>query len=152
MLVGKLKKGPKGYGDQLDVTIPPLLAGAISRFTTTVKSGKYVQARCKSKYQKWQAITKYKNHADHGRLATKCKQKKKKRVAARGRGCNGRPGGRPLCVRGLNRPWAQGYGNRWDLAPPVGSGRIRPSERTGGADCGVHAGYVNESESAIAGS
>ena len=43
VLVGKLKrKGPKGYGNQLDVTIPPLLAGAISRFTTTVKNGKYV--------------------------------------------------------------------------------------------------------------
>ena len=60
VLVGKLKTGkkaPKGYGSQLDVTIPPLLAGAISRFTTTVKNGKYVQARCKTKNEKWQAIT-----------------------------------------------------------------------------------------------
>jgi hypothetical protein len=66
VLVGKLKTGkkaPKGYGSQLDVTIPPLLAGAISRFTTTVKSGKYVQARCKTKSEKWQAITSYDNHA-----------------------------------------------------------------------------------------
>ena len=69
MLVGKLKKGPKGYGNQLDVTIPPLLAGAISRFTTTVKNGKYVQARCKTKNEKWQATTMYNNHAEHdGRL------------------------------------------------------------------------------------
>ena len=60
VLVGKLKTGkkaPKGYGNQLDVTIPPLLAGAITRFTTTVKNGKYVQARCKTKNEKWQAIT-----------------------------------------------------------------------------------------------
>ena len=59
VLVGKLKTGkkaPKGYGSQLDVTIPPLLAGAITRFTTTVKNGKYVQARCKTKNEKWQAI------------------------------------------------------------------------------------------------
>ena len=80
VLVGKLKKGPKGYGDQLDVTIPPLLAGAISRFTTTVKAGKYVQARCKSKSEKWQAITKYNNHADTtDDYASTCKQKKKKK-------------------------------------------------------------------------
>ena len=79
VLVGKLKKGPKGYGNQLDVTIPPLLAGAISRFTTTVKNGKYVQARCKSKSEKWQAITKYNNHADTtDDYASTCKQKKKK--------------------------------------------------------------------------
>jgi hypothetical protein len=80
VLVGKLKKGPKGYGDQLDVTIPPLLAGAISRFTTTVKAGKYVQARCKTKSEKWQAITKYNNHADTtDDYTSTCKQKKKKK-------------------------------------------------------------------------
>jgi hypothetical protein len=79
VLVGKLKTGkkaPKGYGAQLDVTIPPLLAGAISRFTTTVKSGKYVQARCKSKNEKWQAITKYDNHAQTtDDYTSKCKPK-----------------------------------------------------------------------------
>ena len=67
ILVGKLKTGkkaPKGYGSQLDVAIPDLDAGAIARFTTTVKSGKYVQARCKTKNEKWQAISKYYNHAD----------------------------------------------------------------------------------------
>ncbi|HEU4803018.1 MAG TPA: hypothetical protein VFS73_07570 [Solirubrobacterales bacterium] len=79
VLVGKLKTGkkaPKGYGSQLDVTIPPLLAGAISRFTTTVKSGKYVQARCKTKSEKWQAITSYDNHAQTtDDYVSKCKQK-----------------------------------------------------------------------------
>ena len=79
VLVGKLKTGkkaPKGYGSQLDVTIPPLLAGAISRFTTTVKAGKYVQARCKTKNEKWQAITKYDNHAQTtDDYVSKCKQK-----------------------------------------------------------------------------
>ena len=79
VLVGKLKTGkkaPNGYGAQLDVTIPPLLAGAISRFTTTVKSGKYVQARCKAKNEKWQAITKYNNHPQTtDDYASKCKQK-----------------------------------------------------------------------------
>ncbi|MEZ5155063.1 MAG: hypothetical protein R2718_03025 [Solirubrobacterales bacterium] len=80
VLVGKLKKGPKGYGRTLDVKIPPLLAGAISRFTTTVKSGKYVQARCKSKNMKFQAVTWYDDHAttkdDYGQ---KCKAKKGKK-------------------------------------------------------------------------
>jgi len=80
VLVGKLKKGPKGYGNQLDVTIPPLLAGAISRFTTTVKKGKYVQARCKNKNEKWQAITKYDNHPQTSDdYKSKCKQKKSKK-------------------------------------------------------------------------
>ncbi len=76
VLVGKLKDGPDGYGDQLDVTIPPLLAGAISRFTTTVKKGDYVQARCKNKNEKWQAVTKYENHpTTTDDYTSKCKQK-----------------------------------------------------------------------------
>jgi len=83
ILVGKLKTGkkaPKGYGSQLDVTVPPLLAGAISRFTTTVKSGKYVTARCKSKKEKWQAITTYSNHATTtDDYESTCKQKKSKK-------------------------------------------------------------------------
>jgi hypothetical protein len=80
VLVGKIKKGPKGYGKQLNVTIPPLLAGAISRFTTTVKSGKYVQARCKTKNQKFQAVTTYTNHPKTtDDFTSKCQQKKKKK-------------------------------------------------------------------------
>ena len=79
VLVGKLKNGPKGYGNQLDVTIPPLALGAIARFTTTVKAGKYVQARCKSKNEKWQAITTFSNYPSATNTtddyATKCKQK-----------------------------------------------------------------------------
>ena len=79
ILVGKLKQGkkaPKGYGAQLDVTIPPLALGAIRRFTATVKAKKYVQARCKTKSEKWQAITKYDNHAQTtDDYVSKCKQK-----------------------------------------------------------------------------
>jgi hypothetical protein len=83
VLVGKLKTGkkaPKGYGSQLDVTVPPLLAGAISRFTTTVKNGKYVQARCKNKNEKWQAITTYNNYpTTTDDYKSTCKQKKNKK-------------------------------------------------------------------------
>lgn len=80
VLVGKLKKGPKGFGNQLDVTIPPLALGAIRRFTTTVKAGKYVQARCKSKNEKWQAVSMYDDHAKTtDDYTTKCKPKKKKK-------------------------------------------------------------------------
>ena len=81
VLVGKLKTGkkaPKGYGSQLDVTIPPLLAGAIARFTTTVKAGKYVQARCKAKNEKWRAITTFENFTSPtvtDDYTSKCKQK-----------------------------------------------------------------------------
>ncbi|MBA2524113.1 MAG: hypothetical protein H0V25_12415 [Solirubrobacterales bacterium] len=76
VLVGKLKKGPTGYGNSLDVTIPPLLAGAIDDFTTTVKAGKYVQARCKSKTNKFQARSFYTNHTPTvATFTTKCSQK-----------------------------------------------------------------------------
>jgi hypothetical protein len=81
VLVGKLKTGnkaPAGYGSQLDVTIPPLQAGAIARFTTTVKNGKYVQARCKTKSENWQAITKFSNYTPStvtDDYTSKCKQK-----------------------------------------------------------------------------
>ena len=62
ILVGRLQKGPKGFGRTLNVKIPPLLAGAISRFTATVQNGRYVQARCRSKRMRFQAITRYSNH------------------------------------------------------------------------------------------
>ncbi len=78
MLVGKIKDGPKGYGKQLDVTIPPLALGAITRFTTTVKDGKYVQGRCKNKNMKFQAITTFSNYTPAtvtDDYSSKCKQK-----------------------------------------------------------------------------
>jgi hypothetical protein len=78
LLVGKLKegKGGPGFGDLLDVRIPPLLAGAISRFTTTVKAKKYVQARCKTKTMKFQATTDYDTHpTTTDQYTTKCKRK-----------------------------------------------------------------------------
>jgi hypothetical protein len=62
ILVGRLQKGPKGFGRQLNVKIPPLLAGAIARFTATVQNGRYVQARCKTKRMRFQAITRFTNH------------------------------------------------------------------------------------------
>lgn len=86
VLVGKLKKAPKGYGRTLDVKIPPLLAGAISRFTTTVKAGKYVQARCKSKNMKFQAITQYEDHpTTKDDFKQKCQVKKGKKGKGKGK-------------------------------------------------------------------
>jgi hypothetical protein len=80
VLVGKLTAGPSGFGRTLDVTIPDLLAGAISDFKTTVKAGKYVQSRCKDKTPTYQARTEYENHAPTTATAQdKCTQKKKKK-------------------------------------------------------------------------
>jgi hypothetical protein len=62
ILVGRLRKGPKGFGRTLNVKIPPILAGAISRFTATVQNGRYVQARCKTKRMRFQAVTRFTNH------------------------------------------------------------------------------------------
>lgn len=77
ILPGKLKKGPKGFGKTLDVTVPELDAGAISKFITTVKAGKFVQARCKSKMNKFQARTSYDNHKSTTATdSAKCKRKK----------------------------------------------------------------------------
>ena len=80
ILTGKLVNGPSGFGKTLDVTIPPLDAGAISDFLTTVKAGKYVQARCKSKTNNFQARSTYSNHPDTTATdSTTCKQKKSKK-------------------------------------------------------------------------
>ena len=64
ILVGKLRRRSKvaaGHGTpykkSLDVTIPPLAAGAISFFEVTIPKGTYVQARCKPKKLQWQATT-----------------------------------------------------------------------------------------------
>jgi hypothetical protein len=80
VLIGKLKKGPKAYGSQLDVTVPPLAAGGIARFTVTVKAKSYVQARCKSKTMKYQAITTFEDHPKvSDNYSHKCTQKKAKK-------------------------------------------------------------------------
>lgn len=80
ILPAKLVAGPPGFGRTLDVTIPDLLAGAIADFKTTVKAGKYVQARCKDKTPTFQARTEYENHSDTTATASDpCKQKKKKK-------------------------------------------------------------------------
>jgi hypothetical protein len=76
ILTGKLKKGPKGYGKRLDVDVPPLAAGGISKFYVNVDAGKYVQARCKSKKNKFQASSVYTNHSPTKNVyTTKCKRK-----------------------------------------------------------------------------
>jgi hypothetical protein len=80
ILVGKLKKSKSGkkYGKALDVTIPPLAAGAISFFEVTIPKSKYIQGRCKSKKMYFQAETFF-----DGGTSTKddyfrkCKPKKK---------------------------------------------------------------------------
>ena len=140
VLVGKIKKGPKGYGKQLDVTIPPLLAGAISRFTTTVKSGKYVQARCKTKNREVRRRSRSTtNHADTtDDYTSKCKQKKKKQssrfVSSGGERAAGWPpalrsgAGGAIAIRRratATRSVAVGYDPAW--------------RERGGAACGVPA-------------
>lgn len=65
ILVGKLKdtgkvklNRPDGpFKQSLDVTIPPLSAGAISFFEVTIPKSKYVQAKCKPKKMVAQATT-----------------------------------------------------------------------------------------------
>lgn len=83
VLVGKLGKGKSPYGNNLDVTIPPLLAGAIADFLVTVKAGKYIQGVCKSKKNPFEATTTFTNWTG-GPTATdttetSCKQKKSKK-------------------------------------------------------------------------
>jgi hypothetical protein len=76
VLVGRLKKGPRGFGRTLNVKIPPLLAGAISRFTATVQNGRYVQSRCKTKRMKFQATTRFTNHPTvTDNFSLKCKRR-----------------------------------------------------------------------------
>lgn len=62
VLTGKLGKAPTGYGNRLDVTIPPLAAGAISSFKTQVKNGKYIQGTCKDKTPSTQVSSVYTDH------------------------------------------------------------------------------------------
>jgi len=76
VLVGKLTKGPTGFGSTLDVTIPDLLAGAISDFKVTVKAGKFVQGVCKDKTPTYRARTEYENHQPTTAVNTpKCTRK-----------------------------------------------------------------------------
>jgi len=74
ILVGKLKKASKvggrppgsstkGFKQSLDVSIPPLAAGAISLFKVTIEKSKYIKARCKPRRMKFQATTFFSNAA-----------------------------------------------------------------------------------------
>ena len=88
VLVGKLKKygdvkgvkRPKGpFKESLDVSIPPLAAGAIAYFKVTIPKSKYIQAKCKPKKMTAQATTLFstgdtpQSTDDH---TIKCKPKK----------------------------------------------------------------------------
>lgn len=87
VLTGKLGKAPTGYGDRLDVTIPPLAAGAISSFKTTVKNGKYIQANCKKTAPKFQVSSVYTDHTPTSSTFTgKCTQKKSNNGGKGGKG------------------------------------------------------------------
>lgn len=80
ILVGKLVKGPSGYGKSLDVTIPQLAAGGIADFKVTVKAGNYVSAVCKSKKMPFAATTTYSDAPTTvGKYEGKCTQKKSKK-------------------------------------------------------------------------
>ncbi len=79
ILVGKLKDSKSGgsYGKALDVTIPPLSAGAISLFEVTIPKSKYIQAKCKPKKLKAQATTTFSNAPQSSdSFEVKCKPKK----------------------------------------------------------------------------
>lgn len=84
VLVGKLKDKTSGRlsnGPSLDVTVPVLAAGGIKTFKTTVKNGKYVQARCKQKNMTFGARSTFDSGANTDHTPTedtttqKCKQK-----------------------------------------------------------------------------
>ena len=80
ILVGKLVKSKSGkaYKQALDVTIPPLAAGAISFFEVTIKKSKYIQAKCKPKKMQWQATTFFTDGTQTSDdYSQKCKPKKK---------------------------------------------------------------------------
>ena len=85
VLVGKLtpnKSASLSNGPSLDVTVPVLAAGGIKTFKTTVKNGKYVQARCKQKNMTFGARSTYDSgpNTDHtptkATTTQKCTQKK----------------------------------------------------------------------------
>jgi hypothetical protein len=83
VLVGKLVKGKAPYSNVLQVKIPPLGAGAITQFLTTVKAGKYIQGRCKSKKNPFAATTTFTDWTGGTKAVdtteTKCTQKKSKK-------------------------------------------------------------------------
>lgn len=63
VFVGKLMDSTAGsaYGKALDITIPPLLAGAISLFKLTIPESGYIQASCNPTTLKAQATTTFEN-------------------------------------------------------------------------------------------
>ena len=81
ILVGKLKKSKSGgaYKQALDVSIPPLAAGAISFFEVTINKRGYLKAKCKPKKMKFQATTFFEGGSKTSDTdVQKCKVKKGK--------------------------------------------------------------------------
>ncbi len=83
VLTGKLKKSKtSGYAQDLDVSIPPLAAGAIASFKVTIPKSKYVQARCKPTKMKIAATSYFTNGSTNKSTddySQKCKVKKSKK-------------------------------------------------------------------------
>jgi len=74
VLVGKLtghQSKSLSNGPSLDVAVPVLAAGGIKTFKTTVKNGKYVQARCKQKKMTYGARTTFDSGVDTDHTPTK---------------------------------------------------------------------------------
>lgn len=68
--------GLSEYKEALDVSIPPVAAGAISSFKVTIKESKFLQAKCSSKKMQFQATTSFSNHDPVSDVDTfKCKVK-----------------------------------------------------------------------------
>jgi hypothetical protein len=77
IVVGSLKKGPKGYGSTLVLPSPPLEAGALDDFQTEFKKSAAIKGRCKAKKNRWRVRTDYTNHAPTvAEYSSPCKRKK----------------------------------------------------------------------------
>jgi hypothetical protein len=83
-IVGDIVKSPAGkkYGKRLavtDVSDVQSDLGGLYFFNATIKKGKYIQARCKSKKMLWRATWVYDDgSSDTDTFSQKCKRKKKK--------------------------------------------------------------------------
>lgn len=68
--------GLSAYKQSLDVSIPPVAAGAISSFKVTIAKSKFLQAKCSSKNMQFQATTSFTNHDPVSDTSiVKCKKK-----------------------------------------------------------------------------
>jgi len=63
IIVGNIRKGPKGYGSTLAIQAPPLALGALDEFRTEFTRSPGILGRCKSKVNRFRVRTEYSNHA-----------------------------------------------------------------------------------------